>query len=76
MKKIFFLLCASFFLVGFSPALAADSGCSGFESQFNFLGSADKVDLSTGLPKVCTAGSPLLHCHRLRYRLHLCHRLR
>ncbi len=59
MKKIFFLLCASFFLVGFSPALAADSGCSGFESQFNFLGSADKVDLSTGLPKVCTAGSAI-----------------
>lgn len=59
MKKIFFLLCASFFLIGFTPVLAADSGCSGFESQFNFLGSADKVDLSTGLPKVCTAGSAI-----------------
>ena len=59
MKKIFFLFCASFLLVGFTPALAADSGCSGFESQFSFLSGSSGADPAAGLPKICTAGSAI-----------------
>lgn len=59
MKKLFFLLCFSLALTGFAVARAADSGCSGFEAQFNFLSNGAGVDPTSGLPKVCTAGSAI-----------------
>ena len=59
MKKIFFLFFASFLLLSFFPALAADSGCSGFESQFSFLSGDSGANPAAGLPKVCTAGSAI-----------------
>lgn len=59
MKKLFFLLCFSLALTGFAVARAADSGCSGFEAQFNFLSNGSNVDPTSGLPKVCTAGSAI-----------------
>jgi len=60
MKKLFFLLCLSLALTGFAVAQAADSGCSGFEAQFNFLSNGTAgADPTSGLPKVCTAGSAI-----------------
>ena len=61
MKKYFFLLLFTLALSGFGVAQAADSGCSGFQSQFNFLGSQgnSNVDPTAGLPKICTAASAI-----------------
>lgn len=59
MKKLFFLLCFSLALTGFAVARAADSGCSGFEAQFSFMSNGGNVDPTSGLPKVCTAGSAI-----------------
>ena len=46
-------------LTGFAVAQAADSGCSGFESQFSFLSNGSGVDPTSGLPKICTASSAI-----------------
>lgn len=59
MKKLFFLLCLILVLTGFTVAQAADSGCSGFESQFSFLSNGSGNDPTAGLPKICTAGSAI-----------------